>query len=481
VTEREPGDPQYGHPRRWFVLAASSTGALLAVIMATGVNVAMPSLVHAFESDFPAVQWVVLVYLLVTSVLLPIVGRLGDLLGKKTLFVAGFLVFGLGSLLCGLAPSIGLLIAFRTVQGVGSALLTALGLALVTDVFPSSERGRALGINGAAISSGVVIGPTVAGLVIDAASWQWVFFLNVPLALLGAMIAWRFVPRSQPAPGQRFDIPGAAALFTTLLAFMLALTSGQARGFADPLVLGLFAFGTAGLALFVWLQLRVPDPVVELRLFRNPDLSIGLATGLATFVAISGVIFLMPFYLEGVLGYSPRDVGLLMAVVPILLVVVAPLAGTLSDRIGPRPVTVAGLAFILIGYLLVGTLDEDTSAAGYLLRFVFVGLGMGTFQSPNNSAIMGSVPRERSGVAGGLLSFTRSLGQTAGIAVLGTLWAARVAARTDGPVAADATRAPAAAQIAGLHDMMLVVQLTIALALALVVWDLLRKRARPDR
>lgn len=462
------------------MLTASSLGAFLAVVMATGVNVALPSLVQAFESDFPVVQWVVLSYLLVNSVLLPIVGRLGDMLGKKTLFITGFFTFALGSLLCGLSPNVLTLILFRMVQGVGSALLTALGLALVTDVFPAHERGKALGINGAAISSGVVIGPSVAGLVIDAASWNWVFFLNVPFALIGALVAFRFVPLHRPKGAHRFDVPGALLLFISLLALMFALTLGQARGFAEPLILGLFAFSALTLLAFVWFELGTEEPIVELRLFRNADLSIGLITGLATFVAISGTIFLMPFYLENILGFAPREVGLLMAIVPIVLVVIAPIAGTLSDRFGPRPVTVIGMSLILVGYLAVGTLDEHTTALGYILRFLPVGLGMGTFQSPNNSAIMGSVAKARSGVAGGLLAFTRALGQTAGIAVLGTLWAARVSLRAAEPVGADATRAPVAAQVGGLHDMMLVIQVMILLALLLTVWDLIRKRRHAE-
>jgi MFS family permease len=228
------------------------------------------------------------------------------------------------------------------------------------------------------------------------------------------------------------------------------------------------------LALFIVTERKAPQPMLELSIFKNTLLSIGLITGFATFVAISGTIFLMPFYLENIRGYTPRNVGLLMAVVPVVLVVIAPISGALSDRFGTRPITVIGLVAILGGYLAIGTLSETTTALGYILHFLPLGIGMGTFQSPNNSAIMGSVSRERLGVAGGLLTMTRTFGATAGIAVLGALWAARVAARAGEGVST--TLASRAAQMAGLRDMVSAIQLIILLALLLSIWGLIKAR-----
>lgn len=461
---------------RWLVLGAAALGSFGASVTATSVNVALPTLVSALGTDFAVVQWVLLSYLLVTSALLPVVGRLADAFGKRRLFLAGFAVFALGSLLCGFADGAAALIALRGLQGVGSAVLTALGLAIVTDVFPAGERGRALGVNGAVLSAGIVVGPTVGGLLIDALSWRWVFWMGVPVGLAGLLLAWWVVPRGIRQRERGFDLLGAADLVVVLTALSLALTLGQRRGFLDGSVLALFGVTALGGLLFPIIERRAPAPVLEPALLRNRELTVGLATGLATFVSIAGTIFLMPFYLERVLGYGPREVGLLMSAVPIVLVVAAPLAGIVSDRIGERPVTVVGLALLLIGYLAVGTLGQETTAVGYLLRFLPVGLGMGVFQTPNNSGVMGAVPRHRSGVASGLLALTRTLGQTAGIAVLGSLWAARVAARSGGTAPADATEAAPALQVAALGDMMLVVQVAIALALALAAWDLVRLR-----
>ncbi len=465
--------------RRAWILAAAATGAFVSTVSATAVNVALPSLVDAFGAPFALVQWVVLAYLLVTAVLLPVIGRLADMWGKRAIFVAGFVVFAAGSVATGLAPGIGSLIAFRLVHGVGSAILTGVGLAIVTDVFPEDRRGRAIGINGAVLATGIVLGPALGGLLVEI-DWRLVFLAFAPVAALGGVAAWWFVPRYHPGDRQRFDLPGAGLLAAMLGFLSLALTLGQGRGFGDPLIVALFAASLAALPLFLARQARTDHPVVDLALFREPRLAIGLTVGLGVFVSIAGTIFLMPFYLELVQGRSPREVGALMAVTPVLLVIVSPLAGAAADRFGERIVTVVGLCVALGGFVAVGTLSEDTSALGFVARFAAVGFGMATFQSPNNSAIMGAVPPDRSGVAGGLLGLTRALGQTAGIAVLGSLWAARTAlhAAENGGAAA----AVAAAQVAGLHDVMRVVQILIAASLALCLWDLLRfgsRRRRP--
>lgn len=464
---------------RGWVLASASLAAFAASVMATAVNVVLPTLVEVLDAPFATIQWVVLAYLLASIALLPVIGRVADLWGKHRVFLLGFALYGVGSLACALAPDAATLIAFRTVQGVGSASLTALGLAIVTDAYPQRERGRALGINGAVISAGVVLGPSLGGLVGDLASWRWIFAGGVVVALAGGALAARVVPRYAPQPAGRFDAFGGALVVLALLCFSLGLTLGQRVGFDAPVVLALVAASLALAVAFVRVERRVPQPIVDLRLFRDPDVWIGLVAGSATFVAISGVIFLMPFYLAGVLGHPAWRVGVLMAITPVLLVVFAPLAGIATDRWGARPVTVAGMALLIVGYLGLGTLDTTTSAVGYVLRFVPIGMGMGLFQTPNNTAIMSAARRGGSGVAGSLLSLTRYLGQVVGTVGLGSLWAARSVVRAGAETGTDATTLAAAAQVAGLHDLLRVVQVLIALALALVVVDLVRRRAVP--
>ncbi len=474
------------YKRKWYVMAAVAMGVFLATIDGSIVNVALPTLVRAFGTEFAVVQWVVLAYLLTVTTLMLTIGRLGDMLGKKPLYTAGFVVFTLGSVLCGLSPSVYWLIAFRVVQAIGAAMVMALGTAIVTEAFPAAERGRALGIVGSMVSIGIVLGPVLGGLLIGSLSWHWIFYVNLPVGIVGTWVAVRFVPHDRPAGGQRFDLVGAAVLFASLLALLLGLTLAQRQGFGRPAVLALLGAWLALLALFIAIERRVAQPMIDLNLFRSRLFNVNLLTGLATFVSMSGTAFLMPFYLENVLGYEPRTVGFLLATVPIAVGITAPLSGALSDRLGTRPITVAGLLVLLLGFVAVSTLDVQTTALGYMLRFLPIGVGLGIFQSPNNSAVMGAVPRARLGVASGLLSITRTLGQTAGIATLGALWATRVVVHAGPASSTAATAAPAAAQVAGLTDTFSLIVVLLALALALAAWGLVQERrgwriGEPDR
>jgi EmrB/QacA subfamily drug resistance transporter len=462
-------------------MAAVAMGVFLSTIDSSIVNVALPTLVRAFDTEFPMVQWVVLAYLLTVTTLMLSVGRLADMIGKKTLYAAGFVIFVTGSALCGLSPTVQWLIGFRVLQAVGAAMVMALGMAIVTEAFPASERGRALGISGAVVSIGIVVGPTLGGFLIDALSWRWIFYVNLPIGLIGIPMVIRFVPNIRPTGGQRFDYAGAITLFASLMALLLALTWGQDAGFGNPRILALFVVWIVFLVLFVLIERRAAQPMIDLRLFRNSLFDVNLFTGFVAFICISGTLFLMPFYLEDILGYSPRSVGLMLAVVPIGLGLTAPLSGALSDRYGSRPITAIGLGVLVIGYLAVRTLSADTSTLGYLLRFMPIGIGIGIFQSPNNSAIMGTAPRERLGVVSGLLAITRTLGQTTGIATLGAIWASNVLRYAGAAVPGGATAAPAAAQMRGLHDTFLIVVILICPALALSVWALVQERRRERR
>ena len=259
-----------------------------------------------------------------------------------------------------------------------------------------------------------------------------------------------------------------------LLALLLALTAGQSLGFTDARILTLFGVAALALVAFVAVERRVPYPMVDLRLFRNLQFSLNLVTGLLTFVAISAVTFLLPFYLQLVLALPVARVGLLIAIVPVVLAVLGPLSGSLSDRFGTRPVSVFGLILLLIGYLTASTLTATTTPLGYVLRMLPIGLGMGIFQSPNNSAVMGAAPRNRLGIASSLLSMTRTLGQTVGIAFLGAFFASRLVYYAGQPV--DISDAPAAAMVSVLHDQFLVVAALVAVGLILALWAWRRER-----
>lgn len=462
---------------KWYIMAAVAMGVFLATIDGSIVNIALPTLEKALEVDFSMVEWVVLAYLLTISTLMLGVGRLADIIGKKKIYAAGFVIFTVGSVLCGLSTQIAWLIAFRVLQAIGGAMMMALGTAIVTEAFPPSERGKALGIMGTVVSIGIIAGPTIGGLILEALSWQWLFFVNLPIGVVGVLMVLKFVPAIRPGGGERFDFAGAGTLFVSLFALLLGLSLSQGMGFGNFQVLGLLAVAGVFVAAFIFLELRNAQPMIDLRLFKNSLFSINLITGFITFIGTAGTMLIMPFYLQNILGLQPRDTGLLLGVVPLAVGLVAPLSGQLSDRIGPRPLTALGLLLLIIGYLAVSTLDATTTGWGYALRFLPVGLGLGLFQSPNNSAVMGTAPKNRMGIVSGLLAITRTLGQTSGIAILGAVWAARVSAYT-GVTTADVTQAPVTAQISGLHDTIILVVVLISFAFVLSLWALYQVTAK---
>ena len=466
--------PDYSH--KWFVLAAVGMGIFLVTIDGTIVNVALPTLVRELDTDFATVQWVVLAYLLTLSTLLLSMGRLGDMVGKKPVYITGFVLFTLSSLLCGLAPTIYWLIGFRVLQAIGAAMTQALGTAIITEAFPDSERGKALGTGGTLVSIGVVLGPTLGGLLIESFSWHWIFLVNLPVGIIGVLMVMRYVPNFQPEGEQQFDYAGAAVLFIGLLTLLLGLTLGQQWSFADRRVWLMLAGALLLIGLFIGIEARVAEPMIDLRLFRNQLFSINLITGLAVFIAVAGIFILLPFYLEGVLGYGPRQVGLLVAAVPILLGVTAPISGLLSDRYGTRLIASIGLAILVGGYLAMSRFTAQTNLTYYLIAVLPFGAGMGTFQSPNNSAVMGAVPRNKLGIASGLLAITRTLGQTTGIAVLGAFWAARVMVYAGEVVEGGATAASIQAQVAGLQDTFTVIAAFIGLTFLLSLYALWQER-----
>lgn len=451
-------------------------GIFLSTIDSSIVNVALPTLVREYRTNFQTVQWVVLAYLLTLATLLLSTGRLADMIGKKSIYTAGFVIFTLGSLLCGFAPNVYLLILFRIFQAIGATMILALGMAIVTEAFPPNERGMALGITGTMVSIGIILGPTLGGLIIDALSWNWIFFVNLPVGIVGTIMVIRFVPSLRPKSVQRFDLPGAFTLFCCLLALSLALTLGQSYGFTNYRILLLFLASLLSLLLFLYIENHASQPMIDLDLFRNLMFSISLLTGLLTFFAMSGTLILMPFYLENVLGYTTRQVGLLMAAVPVSMGIIAPLAGYLSDRFGSRIITVIGLGVLLLGYVGLSTLNALTGTLGYLIRFVPIGIGMGVFQSPNNSAIMGVAPRDRLGVVSGMLAVNRTLGQTTGIAVLGAVWASFVFLNSGGQIVSNATEASVSVQVTALQNTFLIVVLIILFALALGIYALIKHR-----
>jgi EmrB/QacA subfamily drug resistance transporter len=347
----------------------------------------------------------------------------------------GFLVFIAGSALCGLAPTLGWLIAFRVAQAVGAALLQANSVAIVAAAAGPRALGRAIGVQGAAQAVGLAVGPSVGGLLIALAGWQWVFFIAVPFGLVGAALGWLILPqtvRPAAAPGaarERFDWAGAALFGPAVAAGLLALTYGNAWGWTSPRLLGLAALAVTLFLAFLLVERRAPAPLVDLGLFRDRVFGTGIVAGLLSYAVLFGSLFLLPFYFQRFLGLAPAGAGLALTPIPLALGIVAPLAGALTDRVGSRLPTVAGMVLTTAALLALAAAPGG-AVAGALPWLAVLGLGLGLFTPPNNSAVMGSAPPHRLGVAGGVLNMTRSLGTSAGVAATGAVFAIRLATRT---------------------------------------------------
>lgn len=472
-----PSPAPVDYSRKWYVMIAVVAGILLATVDGSIVNVALPTLVDSLETTFNRVQWVSIAYLVAAVTLTLGAGRLGDIFGKRTLYSTGFAVFTVASVLCGLAPTVGWLIAGRVLQAVGSAMILALGAAIVVEAFPANERGKALGYVGSAVSVGIVSGPIIGGLIISTFGWRPIFLVNLPIGIIGTWLALKYTPRSQPAPGQKLDIWGSTLLCLTLLCFALALTLGQEAGFTSPEILGLFAVSVLAGVAFAMVQLRVESPMLDLRMFRSSMLTVSVVSGFLFFVCLASTFLLMPFFLQGVLGHPIGFVGVLLGATPLMMGIISPFSGTLSDRVGIRRLTVLGLAIVMISFSVLLTFTTETTVARYLLHAIPLGIGLGLFQSPNNSAIMGSVPPEYMGIGGGLLTMNRLLGVTTGVALLGSLWAASVASASGGVLPeGGASAASPTAQVAGLHTTYRVALVILAVSLAVNIWGLRKER-----
>jgi EmrB/QacA subfamily drug resistance transporter len=470
--------PEPDYSRKWLVMAAVGMGVFLGTIDVSIINVSLPTMMEALNTDFPTIQWVILSYSLTVTSLLLSVGRLADIRGKKQIYLLGFVIFTLGSMLCGISPTAGWLVSFRVLQALGAAMVTALGAAIVTDAFPPTERGKALGVIGTIVSGGIAAGPALGGLLIGTIGWRAIFFVNVPVGIVGVWMVRAFVPHDQPPGQQTFDFGGAGSLLVSLLGLLLGLTLGQRLGFTAPLISGLFFLFILSLIIFLIIEWRVTQPMVDLRLFRSPIFSISVLTAFMSFSAI-GAFFIIPFYLQDVLGYSAAQVGLLLSVVPVVLAISAPVSGILSDRFGTQGLATAGLLLMAISFFMLRSLAVDTSALGYIVRMLPLGIGIGVFNSPNNSAIMGSVPRHHRGVASSFIAISRTLGQTTGVAVIGTIFAARTAVYAGHSVSANLNAADPAALVSGLQDAFTVVAIVIFAATLVSALGFWLKREQP--
>jgi len=410
---------------RWYVMSTVLTGVFMSTLDGSIVNVALPTIASDFHYELSVLQWVVTVYLLTICSVLPIFGRLADMIGTKKVFAMGYLLFALGSVLCGLSPNLGFLIFARIVQAIGSAALMSNSFAIITATFPAGERGKALGLVGTFVALGSLTGPALGGLLIGWAGWRSIFYINVPIGIL-AMIATWLILNEEAKPKERgsFDLAGAILFAVGIISLLYAVNNGSDWGWTNPLIIGGIILGIILLVVFVIVEKKQKHPMLSLSLFRIRPFLLGSIAGLLSFVAMFANNMILPFYLQHVLLYKPTQVGLLMMAFPVALAITAPLSGRASDRTGPMILTTTGLALIAVGLFYFSTLDATSQFYQVVLGSLLMGSGAGLFQSPNNNSIMSSVPRHELGIAGAINSLVRNIGMIIGIAFSVTLFEA---------------------------------------------------------
>jgi len=457
--------------RKWWTLAAVAFGLFMIMLDNTVVNVALPSIERDLHVSISSLEWVVTAYALTFAALLITGGKLGDLFGRRRIFIVGIAVFTLSSLACGLAPSAGFLIGARTVQGVGAALMNPASLSIITATFPPRERGQAIGIWAGVSAMALAIGPLVGGLIVDNINWNWIFFINVPVGVAGIIVSQFVIRESRDTSHeQSIDLPGLVTSSAGLFALTYALIEGNRHGWTSAEILGLFAAAVVLLLTFVVLERYQRLPMLDLSLFRIGSFTGANLVAMLVSLGMFGVFFFVSLYLQNILGWTPTQAGASFLPMTLLIIVVAPIAGRLSDRIGSRWLMGAGMTLVSISLLFYQRVGLHSTFWTLLPAMLLGGVGMAMTMSPMTAAAMGSVPVDKAGVGSGVLNSFRQLGGSLGIAVMGAILASYV-------TAAPGSHASAQQFVDGLHAALLVAAVITFLAAVVAVATV---RTRPE-
>ena len=409
---------------QWYAIAVIMLGTMMGTLDTSIANVAMPTIARAFHRSVDDAEWVLLSFMLVTSSTLVLFGRLGDMFGQKRIYLTGFGIFGLASLACSFSPSLGFLIGARAVQAIGAAMLVSSNQALIVDTFPAKMRGRAIGLNGSAVAVGLSTGPILGGAIVTFAHWSWIFLINVPISIV-ALAAGAVVLKPTAPRGKGFDPLGALLSVAGLFALSLALSRAHVWGWGSKYTIGVLVIAAIVLAIFVRVEGRVPYPTLDLQLFKNRLFAFSVLAAFVFFVAYSGIIFIVPLAAQTTLGATALQAGFLLLPITVMNIVLAPAAGALSDRVPVRFVSTFGACVVAIGAFILSRLPPHPQTWQIVTAMMLAGFGTAVFTQPNNSAIMGSAPENRRGIAAGTLATARTSGQLLGVATSGAVYFAR--------------------------------------------------------
>jgi EmrB/QacA subfamily drug resistance transporter len=459
--------------RKWWTLGAVAFGLFMIMLDNTIVNVALPSIQRDLGIGVSELEWVVNGYALTFAVLMLTGGKLADLFGRRLIFIVGLAIFTLSSLACGLAASADVLIGARIVQGVGAALMNPATLSIITATFPPRQRGMAIGIWAGVSAMALAIGPLVGGIVTEQIDWSWIFFINVPIGVLAIVVARLVIRESRDeSHEQRLDLPGLLASGIALFALTYALIEANTFGWTSARILALFAVAAVGLVVFVVLESRQRVPMLDLSLFKNSTFAGANATMMLVALAMFGVFFFVSLYMQNILRYSATEAGATFLPMTMLIILIAPPAGKLSDRMGSRWLMGAGMALVAVSLLVFSRLDAGSNFWDIFPGLILGGFGMALAMTPTTAAAMGSVAIDKAGVGSAVLNSMRQVGGALGIAIMGAIVASYIDA---GP-----TDPRAASQFVDGFQAALMVAAAIAFAGAVVAIATVRKYRHTD-
>lgn len=402
---------------KWIALSCTSLGSLFSVLSGSTLLIALPVIMKDLHVSMSIIIWTIMIYMLTITVFVPSIGRVADMIGRKMLYVWGFIIFTIGSILCGISTSGWELLLFRLIQSIGGSLLVANSAPLITDAFPKGELGMALGINSMIINIASVIGPILGGLLIHI-GWRYIFYINLPIGIAGSIWAWLQLKEVEVLPEkQKFDWGGAVTFTIGMTSLLLGLTLGGFSGWGSIKTISLFVAAVLFLGLFLFIENRVEQPMLDLTLFRKRFLAFALSSNLLNGIARGAITFLLVFYFQGIKSIDPMIAGILLTPFAVAMMIAAPISGRLSDKYGSRELSSGGLLISAIGLIGMMRITTDTSIVGLCIWMLICGLGSGMFVSPNTSAIMGAVPVERRGIAAGVRTMMNNAGSVISIAL----------------------------------------------------------------
>jgi EmrB/QacA subfamily drug resistance transporter len=403
---------------KWIALSCTSLGALMAVLNGTSLTIALPDIMKGLNTSLSVITWVLMGYMLAMTVLVPSIGRVADMVGRKKLYVSGFAVFTISSILCSVSQNGVQLLIFRILQSIGGSLLVANSTAIVTDAFPKKELGKALGINGMVISVAAVVGPILGGFLVTVAGWRSIFYINVPIGIIGTIwAALQLKEIIKIKESQKFDFLGTSVFSVGMLALLVGLTLGAFKSWTDPNIIILFVLAVILIGLFIYIEGKTEQPMMDLRLFKIRIIAFAYASTLLNGIARGAVTLLLTFFFQGIKGIDPLHAGFLLAPFAIAMMVMSPISGYLSDKYGARILSTVGLLVSAIGLFGMMTISDSTSIFELVVLMFIMGAGSGLFFTPNTSSVMNNVPADKRGIAAGVRTMMNNGGNVLSIAI----------------------------------------------------------------